>query len=1120
MAEVKWYEIQEKVFTRWCNDYLSKRDPPVEISSFKTDLQNGIKLILLIEAISGRKEVCRYNKKPTTKFHKMENLNNALNFLKSEGIKLVNVGATDIFDSNITIILGLIWTLILRYEIKSKQGEAGDDATNDLLKWVREQIPEYDIKNFGSNWNDGRAVCALTNAMLPGLIPDHFSKDPNEALENATQGIDIAWERLKIDKLLLPEEMVHPKVDRLSMMTYIAQFRNISPDDMKTDASLCRAYGDGLVKGVVGQESQFFVEMDPSVKSQPVVSVRGPSGDIALKKSMTEEGHHAFSYVPEVPGAYATTVTVGGLHVKGSVFQATVLDKDAARCRAYGPGLEGGVVQETGKFTVEIPADLDAGKLEIKVLGPTDEAKATVTKDASGKYQVEYNPTTPGAYEVHVTIGGDHVPGSIFRLQIAERPAARCKAYGRGLTEAVVKDVAEFTVEVPTDLPKKAEVRMTGPDGTSVPINQVQQEEGKTLCSYVAQAPGPHEIAITYDGEHIPRSTFHLNVQKKSAASRTRAYGPGLEGGTVGDQCKYFVEVPSDEPDHKLVTKVTGPDGTEVPCEVKNVGVGRYEVVYEPKDAGDHKIEVAVNEEQVPGSIFKVPIEQKSDALRCSAYGPGLGDGLFVDFETYFCIKHPRDVSLDNGKLAIKIWGNDEKEVSEMNFGPSKDLPNEWKVTYTPELIGEYTIFVRVNQENIPGSPFKAHVRGPLGKTQVYFTTTSSSAKVRADIEHLENLFYIKKVFLRPDFEPWIAMDMIPKADRDAVYEDAGCRTLPLVFIDDKFIGSWDTIEDLNDCGELDQLLRLDTVHLLTLEQHMQRLIGMDEEKETAGRTHFCGSCGCTKLIDNSLCPDCGETNPLPFTPENLAKRVRFIKVAAAPDRTTTKVGTGKKWTPPPKPVYTPPEEKRSQWVKKAGEAYTRDEVFAECYAGNIDAVREMLKQGMSPNMRDDQGFTPWMAALENKQDSLCALLVEYGAEYDQDDFFVAVYNDQLEVVQAMVKKGQNVNVIDEEGSSPLGIAIQEEHGRIVRFLRTKGAKVPGEAGFPPAVPPKPANIELDDFFIAVAEGKVEDVRNFIAWGADVNQADEDGTTLVHIATINDHTEVVNMLIAAGAKND
>ena len=45
------------------------------------------------------------------------------------------------------IILGLIWTLILRYEIKSGEGD-GKSAINELLEWVRSKIPEYDIKGF------------------------------------------------------------------------------------------------------------------------------------------------------------------------------------------------------------------------------------------------------------------------------------------------------------------------------------------------------------------------------------------------------------------------------------------------------------------------------------------------------------------------------------------------------------------------------------------------------------------------------------------------------------------------------------------------------------------------------------------------------------------------------------------------------------------------------------------------------------------------------------------------------------------------------------------------------------------------------------------------------------
>jgi len=224
-----------------------------------------------------------------------------------------------------------------------------------------------------------------------------------------------------------------------------------------------------------------------------------------------------------------------------------------------------------------------------------------------------------------------------------------------------------------------------------------------------------------------------------------------------------------------------------------------------------------------------------------------------------------------------------------------------------------------------------------------------------------------------------------------------------------------------------------------------------------------------------------------------------------------------------------------------------------------------MLREGLDPNVADEHGMTPWRAALENKQDKMCAMLIEFGAKFDQDDFFVAVYNDQEEVVKAMVGKGQVVNVVDEEGTSPLMIAIQEEHGRIARLLRTKGAKLPTDPGYkkgpgpapapsspkvetkttersapppPPRsptnkapaspthkspssptekAPPKPANFDPKDIFDAVSEGNLKAVKNMIAWGVDVRMTDADGTTLVELATIKDHVAIADLLVKHGA---
>jgi filamin len=82
-------------------------------------------------------------------------------------------------------------------------------------------------------------------------------------LDNATRGIDLAFNNLGCPKLILPEEMVHPKVDELAMMTYISYLRDISLNSApKTDwAGKCRAYGHGLVEGIVNETSEFTVEL-------------------------------------------------------------------------------------------------------------------------------------------------------------------------------------------------------------------------------------------------------------------------------------------------------------------------------------------------------------------------------------------------------------------------------------------------------------------------------------------------------------------------------------------------------------------------------------------------------------------------------------------------------------------------------------------------------------------------------------------------------------------------------------------------------------------------------------------------------------------------------------------
>ncbi|MDP2438577.1 MAG: filamin/ABP280 repeat domain-containing protein, partial [archaeon] len=321
---VAWFDIQENTFTRWCNEHLKERG--LHINALKTDLSNGVLLINLIEIISHPKTIGRYNLHPRIPIQKVENVNLALKFLENEGIRLVNIGGEDIVGENIKLILGLIWTLILRYQIN----KGGGDGLDELLRWVQSKIPEKGITGFtGKDWNDGTAVACLTNVIAPGSLPSAKSMSPADKFNNAKTAMDTATRELAIPQVLRPEELNHPKVDSHAVAAYISYFRDaeLQGRSKRSLASQASAYGDGLVEGIVNKQSNFQVQ---TAGGKLAVRVVGPKNDTPVQITDKGNGCYDVSYTPTVPGNYEVHVTVDGEHIPGSVFHVRVLGQISA----------------------------------------------------------------------------------------------------------------------------------------------------------------------------------------------------------------------------------------------------------------------------------------------------------------------------------------------------------------------------------------------------------------------------------------------------------------------------------------------------------------------------------------------------------------------------------------------------------------------------------------------------------------------------------------------------------------------------------------------------------------------------------------------------------------------
>ncbi|KAA8902874.1 hypothetical protein TRICI_005798 [Trichomonascus ciferrii] len=218
----EWVATQQKAFQRWANTYYESHDVP-PLADLKEDLADGVRLIQLLEII-GNEPLGRYYKNPKLRVQKAENVNTALDFIKHRGILLYNIGAEDIIDGNLKLILGLLWILVLRFTI-SEINEEGLSAKEGLLLWCQRKTAGYkgvEIKDFSSSWADGKAFCALIDRHRPDLL-DYEEIDPKDHKGNTALAFRIAAEEVGIPQLLDVEDVCDvAKPDERSVMTYVA----------------------------------------------------------------------------------------------------------------------------------------------------------------------------------------------------------------------------------------------------------------------------------------------------------------------------------------------------------------------------------------------------------------------------------------------------------------------------------------------------------------------------------------------------------------------------------------------------------------------------------------------------------------------------------------------------------------------------------------------------------------------------------------------------------------------------------------------------------------------------------------------------------------------------------
>ncbi|XP_074752912.1 alpha-actinin-2 isoform X14 [Athene noctua] len=238
LLDPAWEKQQRKTFTAWCNSHLRKAGTQIE--NIEEDFRNGLKLMLLLEVISG--ERLPKPDRGKMRFHKIANVNKALDYIASKGVKLVSIGAEEIVDGNVKMTLGMIWTIILRFAIQDISVEE-TSAKEGLLLWCQRKTAPYrnvNIQNFHLSWKDGLGLCALIHRHRPDLI-DYSKLNKDDPIGNINLAMEIAEKHLDIPKMLDAEDVVNSaRPDERAIMTYVSCYYHAFAGAQKAETAANR----------------------------------------------------------------------------------------------------------------------------------------------------------------------------------------------------------------------------------------------------------------------------------------------------------------------------------------------------------------------------------------------------------------------------------------------------------------------------------------------------------------------------------------------------------------------------------------------------------------------------------------------------------------------------------------------------------------------------------------------------------------------------------------------------------------------------------------------------------------------------------------------------------------
>ncbi|XP_028574972.2 filamin-B isoform X3 [Podarcis muralis] len=478
--------------------------------------------------------------------------------------------------------------------------------------------------------------------------------------------------------------------------------------DPAVDTSQVKVFGPGIEGKDVFREAttDFTVDARPltttggdHIKAQ-IANPSGASTDCLIKDNA--DGTYAVEFTPYERGPHTVEVTYDDVPVLNSPFRVDVTEGcHPSRVVAQGAGLQEAFTNKPNPFNV-VTRGAGIGGLGITVEGPS-ESKISCKDNKDGSCSAEYIPYVPGDYDVNITYGGEHIPGSPFKVPVKDVvDPYKVKVSGPGLGTAVRAGIPQsFTVDTSKAGVAPLEVTVTAPRGLAEPVNIVDNGDGTHTVAYTPTKEGPYTVAVKYADEEIPRSPFKVKVLPTYDASKVTASGPGLSShGVPASMPTEFAVDARDAGQGLLSVHVTDQEGKPKRVDVQDNQDGTYAVTYLPDKTGRYSVGIKYGGDDIPLSPYRIRASPAGDASKCQATGPGIADTVKSGEEVGFVVDAK---SAGKGKVTCTVLTPEGTEVE------AEVIENEdgtYDIYYTAAKPGTYVIHVRFGGVDIPNSPF------------------------------------------------------------------------------------------------------------------------------------------------------------------------------------------------------------------------------------------------------------------------------------------------------------------------------------------------------------------------------------------------------------------------------